>query len=120
MGLLYAGHFVLVYAIDGDKLKVRNSSADDPDQLEDYKYDANYIFSTNYREVELSWLENVSGREQEIAREFSLEYNEENRTFSGEVNREKETILHKDGIEGVKAPADGDLVSYQIYVPRQR
>ncbi len=119
VGLLYAGHFVLVYAIDGDKLKVRNSQADDPDRLEDYKYDANHIFSSNYREVELAWLENVRGREQEIAREFSLEYNEENRTFSGAVNREKETILHRNGIEGMKAIAEGDLVSYQIYIPKQ-
>ncbi len=69
--------------------------------------------------MELVWLENVKGREQEIAQEFSLEYDEENRTFSGVVNREKETILHRNGIEGMKANATGDLVTYQIYVPKQ-
>ena len=119
VGLLFAGHFVLVYAINGDDLMVRDSGSRNSDELVKYKYSAEHIFSRTGQEVELVWLENIKGREQNIAREYNLDYNEKNKSFSGRELKEKETILHKNGIEGTKPCANGDLVSYQIYVPRQ-
>ena len=119
VGLLYSGHYVLVYAIDGDDLKVRDSQGENPDDLVTYKYSAKSIFSRAGDEVELVWLENIEGKEQDIAREFSLDYNEQTRTFSGNMPKQKETILHKDGVEGMKEYDDGDYVSYQVYVPKK-
>ncbi|MBR1628185.1 MAG: hypothetical protein IJ679_02820, partial [Lachnospiraceae bacterium] len=119
VGLLYAGHFVTVYGLDGDKLMVRDSMAKNPDKVAAYEHTAASIFSQAGTQVELVWLENIENREAEIAQKYHLDYNPEQREFSGNINREKETILHRNGIEGTTGFTLGDVVSQQVYVPKR-
>lgn len=76
--MLYQNHFVLVYGINGDNLLVRDSNEHGaPDALHPYRYTAATMFKDKGSEVELVWLENLVGKEEQVAQEFQLHYDRE-------------------------------------------
>ncbi len=121
VGVLYQNHFVLVYGINGDNLLVRDSNEHGaPDALHPYRYTAATMFKDKGSEVELVWLENLVGKEEQVAQEFQLHYDQEKGEFSGGTETKvKERILHRDGIEEAYVSEEDQLVSHSIYLPKQ-
>ena len=69
---------------------------------------------------ELVWLENLVGKEEQVAQEFQLHYDQEKGEFSGGTETKvKERILHRDGIEEAYVSEEDQLVSHSIYLPKQ-
>ena len=122
VGMLYQRHFVLVYGINEDRILVRDSlQASEPDTLREHYHTATQMFSNEGAgEVELVWLENLVGREQQTAAEFQLKYDPVKGQFSGGTETMvKEKILHRDGMEETYVTAEDELVSQGIYLPKQ-
>ncbi|MBQ9444400.1 MAG: hypothetical protein IJU43_08895 [Lachnospiraceae bacterium] len=134
VGMLTGGHFVLVKELRGDRLMVNNSLSADPDTLEDYGSSISQLFASSGQQVELVWLEDMNGREGEIAQQFDLNYNAEAKEFSfknqGDVIanapeqasykqvHNEQTILHKNGIEASTQLYD-DVVFNFVYLPKK-
>ena len=132
--MLFGGHFVLVKEIRGDKLMVNDSLKADPDALTEYSQSVDQIFASSGTQVELVWLENTKGRENEIADKFDLDYDANTGTYSfrnenGNVanapgqashgqKKNKQTILQKNGIETMTQLYD-DVVFDSVYLPKK-
>ena len=131
VGLRKGGHFVLVKGLSNDdQLLVNDSLKDKPGTIRPYEMTVSELFSGGEakEELELVWLENLKGHEQEIAKEYDLRYDDQNREFSpipGEMEKQvkeqsknPETILHRNGVEG-SAMLEDDVVAKIIYVPKK-
>ena len=126
VALLRNGHFVLVHELDGNKIKVKNSSNDDPDIVEEdhYTIDSLYDPEKALIDIELVWIENLKGNEKELVKEFDdVIYDEEKKEFKKKVQKDTDgkprgfdTILHKNGIE-VTDLKDNDVVTKTAYIP---
>ncbi len=119
VGMLRAGHFVLVQELRGDTLMVNNSLHDNPDLIEPYNDSVSDIFATSGQQVELVWLENTRGREREIADKFDINYDDNaGFTLKQEQPRGEQTILHRNGIESMVQLFD-DVVFDSVYLPKK-
>ena len=111
-------HYVLIKEIQGDKLLVYNSLNDNPDEPEVYYRTLSQIFGSTGQQVELVWLENMEGREEELAKQFGVKYDANTDSFSsddaGPKVKNKQTILHRNGFE---ATLEGDAVFNFAYFP---
>lgn len=126
VALLRNGHFVLVHELDGNTIKVKNSSNTDPDTVEEdhYTIDSLYSPEKNLTDIELVWLENIKGREKELSKEFGeITFDEKKKEFKkkgskGGIERPSgvQTLLHKKGIE-VSDMKEYDVVSKSAYIP---
>ncbi|MBO5624067.1 MAG: hypothetical protein J5959_20845, partial [Butyrivibrio sp.] len=126
VALLRNGHFVLVHELDGNTIKVKNSSNTDPDTVEEdhYTIDSLYSPEKNLTDIELVWLENIKGREKELSKEFGeITFDEKKKEFKKKGSKggnEKpsgvQTLLHKKGIE-VSDMKEYDVVSKSAYIP---
>ena len=128
-GILHNGHYVLVRGIQGDRLLVNNSLSADPSEVAPYDYKISQIFSVGeddpkIKQIEMVWLQDMKGSEQAIADEFKFAYDAKTGEFKVDNTRKKdsqgkskETILHKDGIEGSYVSAN-EIVAQQIYIPK--
>ena len=134
VGMLTGGHFVLVKELRGDTLMVCNSLSADPDTLEPFDSSVSNLFASQGQQIELVWLEDIKDHENELADQFDLIYDDENKTFSfrnierpaanapGEANygqvKNEQTILHKNVIEASTQLYD-DVVFNFVYLPKQ-
>lgn len=134
VGMLAGGHFVLIRELRGDTLMVNDSMKALPDTAVPYDSTVSDLFAYSGQQIELVWLEKMTGNEQEIADRFDLKYDAGKRTFSlgdnlgkeanapGQVTYEQvkneQTILHKNGIEA-SAQLYDDVVFNFVYLPRQ-
>ncbi len=120
VGLLLDGHYVTVWGLDGKNLKVRDSLSADPDELHNYDpYTVDHIFSKVGIEVELVWLEDITGEEEKLAEKFNLKYDAQNREFKEEYGpKNADTFLHRKGIDA-STKAEGDVVAETIYIPKK-
>ena len=134
VGLLLGNHFVLVRELQGDVLKVNDSLSDRPDSLKDYDQTVSQLFANVGQQIELVWLEDMTGREDEMAKQFDLNYNAQEGEFAyknqgdviadapGKYNytqgHNRQTILHKDGIEACVNLFD-DVVYNFVYLPKK-
>ena len=134
VGILNYGHFVLIRKLDKDILWVNDSLKQDSDNLRPYDYTVSELFATSGQQLELVWLENIKGREQEVADQFDLKYDDKTGEFSNTIdgvkeahNREEKrveqvkneyTILHRNGVESMTQLYD-DVVFNSIYVPKK-
>ena len=128
-GILHNGHYVLVRGIRGDRLLVNNSLSADPSEVAPYDYKISQIFSVGeddpkIKQIEMVWLQDMKGSEQAIADEFKFAYDAKTGEFKVDNTKKKdsqgkskETILHKDGIEGSYVSAN-EIVAQQIYIPK--
>ena len=130
VAMLHAGHYVLVEGLEGDNLIVRDSlNKTRPDALRYHYSDVTEIFNSDVEYLELVWLEGLKGKESETAAEFGLEYDKDTGEFyrMDHANNQRkkdepnnsETILHRNGIEGVSSPEwEKDFISYSVYLPK--
>lgn len=131
VAMCHDNHWVLIEELHGNILKVRDSlrpsHKGDPDDVMDYKCTVDEIFAeTSQFHIELTWLVDIKGHEEEIAEEFqTFKYDRKKNEFvvnerdkNAGAAKSQDTLLHKDGIEAMKDSAN-DVVYDQIYVPKK-
>ena len=143
VGMTVDGHFVLVRELRGDTIMINDSLNKKASKVVPYDKTVSQLFkerdpfeapgSKLYedggRNIELVWLEDMTGQEEKIADEFNLNFNEETGEFTIkpeagidaadmiQVNS-KETILHVNGLEATSQTGD-DVVLNTVYVPKK-
>jgi hypothetical protein len=126
VSLLRNGHFVLVYELNGNTIKVKDSLNDSPDDIsaDEYTVDDLYNSKKSNGDIEIVWLENIQGHEKELTGEFNeLTYDEKTRQFkkNGQDDESRKAsgaqdMLHRNGIEAGNKQLY-DVVTKSVYVP---
>ena len=126
VGLLRNNHFILVYELNGDRIKAKDSLRKNPDDIEADRFTVDKLYDPKEcnGNIELVYLENIKGHEKELTAEFDdLTYDEKTKEFRKNNQDDEsrkpsgaETMLHKKGIEA-NDRKPYDVVNKSVYVP---